>query len=64
LNPLVRNERFPSGYISSSSPGFTLTLDSDEHDANDPDRHAQHGFAAVLHNTASLSIAAPRTLVL
>jgi hypothetical protein len=32
LNPLVRNERFPSGYISSSSPGFTLTLDGFEHD--------------------------------
>src|SRR4029450_12522641 len=27
LNPLVRNERFPSCYISSSVPGFILTLD-------------------------------------
>jgi hypothetical protein len=25
-NPLDRDERFPSGYISSSSPGFILTL--------------------------------------
>jgi hypothetical protein len=31
LNPLVRGERFPSCYISSSSPGFILTLDWPEH---------------------------------
>jgi len=31
FNPLVRDERFPSGYISSSFPGFTLTLDGFEH---------------------------------
>jgi hypothetical protein len=26
LNPLDRDKRFPSGYISSSSSGFSLTL--------------------------------------
>src|SRR5215831_13033405 len=32
LNPLDRAKRFPSCYISSSFPGFTLTLDGFEHD--------------------------------
>src|SRR5215831_10872130 len=31
LNPLFRNERFPSCYISSPFPGFILTLDGGEH---------------------------------
>ena len=31
LNPLVRDERFPSCYISSPFPGFILTLDGHEH---------------------------------
>ena len=31
-NPLDRDERFPSCYISFSLPGFILTLDGGEHD--------------------------------
>jgi hypothetical protein len=43
LNPLVRNERFPSCYISSPFPGFILTLDGFEHDGT----LARSGFMRV-----------------
>jgi hypothetical protein len=46
LNPLVRDERFPSCYISSPFPGFILTLDDCEHDGSEQAQalEAAHGL--------------------